>query len=296
MKISIFKVIKGVSEVKIALVVIILLVSLAFSNYNSGFYNKIFYLKNHELLSETLTNLIITTVTGDKNYESAYLKNLYKELQILHLLVLSGSNLVIFSQFFSFLYKRDSLSYFINQLLANIVYFCYIGFLHPVARALIFMQLFTFLDSFGMKSMTLYKILTLSVCSVLFYIFSDFSVSFLLSFIFSTIVVFYNTISSKLIRSKNYIFKVFIFGVYMTAATIPINLFFFKNINILQNLVSNLFLTPFYDFFVLIMYVIYFLSFFPDFVQPVVFYLSKSIALLLLYIEFLFTLNGYIMS
>jgi predicted membrane metal-binding protein len=247
-------------------------------------------------LSENLTNLIITTVTGDKNYESAYLKNLYKELQILHLLVLSGSNLVIFSQFFSFLYKRDSLSYFINQLLANIVYFCYIGFLHPVARALIFMQLFTFLDSFGMKSMTLYKILTLSVCSVLFYIFSDFSVSFLLSFIFSTIVVFYNTISSKLIRSKNYIFKVFIFGVYMTAATIPINLFFFKNINILQNLVSNLFLTPFYDFFVLIMYVIYFLSFFPDFVQPVVFYLSKSIALLLLYIEFLFTLNGYIMS
>jgi predicted membrane metal-binding protein len=250
-----------VIEVILASVLVTVLISMYVENTNYAYYNEVFIYKNSKFLSDTSHRLIILTVTGDKNYLSKEIKEIYKDLNLIHLLVLSGSNLVIFSMFMSLISRRNRLSYFVVLFLSLLVYFCYILYLHPVARAFIFILIAEFIILYGYKYSGIIVIILKLLPSLIMYIYLDFSNSFALSLLFSLLIVIYNTITSF----QSYFSKLFstfiLFPLYMSVASLPIQLYFFSSYNLITSLTSNLLVATFYDIVVMTSYIGYFVGF-----------------------------------
>lgn len=261
-----------------------MLISLHVNNSVYGYYNEIYKSKNKELLSDNTLKLIILTTTGDKKYLNTFLNEIYKDLNIIHLLVLSGSNLVIFSSFFSLFLYRDRLSSLFIIVLALVSYFCYISYLHPVARALIFMLFYEYIKVYGLKYSRRIVIVTISLICLLVLFLLDFSASFLLSFLFSILIVMYNLIFFTYSRLSSTLSRILLFPFYMTITSAPIQLYFFGIINFRVSLFSNLLIVATYDYLVFLLYFSYFIGF----IEPVSIFLLPYIdSLVTLYLSYL---------
>ena len=57
-------------------------------------YNQGKFLELRQFLDNKSTSLILQTVTGDKRYRNEELISLYKNLQIIHILIISGGGIV----------------------------------------------------------------------------------------------------------------------------------------------------------------------------------------------------------
>jgi len=279
----------GIRPIKLllAIVISIMIVNIYLNHNTYGYYNKIATIKLPNFLSYNITNLIITTVSGDKRYEDSFLSDLYKDLQITHLLVLSGSNLVIVIQLISIFFKKNSFSSYIIFLLTLILYFCYTNYLHPIARALIFMILYEFISCFGIKNSSLLTTSMLLFFSINFYFLLGESLSFLLSATFAILIVLYNKIFQNFTSLHPILSKFVIFPVYMSLSSIPVNLYFFNSVNFLRIFISNLFITPFYDLFCFVMYIIYILIFIPFDLSTIIHPLYVLIFLFLRYLVYI---------
>lgn len=245
---------------KLALYTSILIVLTIGLKLDSGYYNKIFESRNVKLLSNEYISLIILITTGDTRYETEFLKSLFKELNIIHLLVLSGSNLVIFIQFFSIFESRNSKSFFVIKSIVVLSYLRYTNFLHPLARAFIFMLLYDFIKINGFKAEFKAYFLTLLSISILIAWYLNFSYSFLISMIFAISILAYNELTLRL-SLHSHPASFFIFHIYMSIFSSFVTIIFFNDSNFLRTLLSNILIVSLFDFFVLIFYSYYFLSF-----------------------------------
>lgn len=271
----------------LAVLLFIMIINTSINTGTIGYYNKIIDFKLTKILSNKVISLIITTVSGDKRYEDKNLVKIFRELQILHLLVLSGSNIVILVQFISGLLKKNTFTSFIVYILAIYLYFCYVGYLHPVARAFIFMTLYEFIYCFGLKeSRIILGILFIFIIITGYFLFNE-SKSFLLSGIFAYTIFLYNIFFSSLSLKHPYVSKFIIFPFFMTFASIPVHLFFFDSLNITRILISNIFISPIYEFIAFFMYLIYLLSLFQYDFSFLILQLSYFVSFFLNYLVFI---------
>lgn len=275
----------------LALMISTMIIIIVLQSKDIGYYNKIFKYNTGQVLSNKYIGLITATVTGDDKNLDKELKNLYKNLEIKHLLVLSGSNLTIFSLFIVFKYYRHNLSYLALFYTLIYSYVNFIGFLHPVSRAFIYMSFHDFIILKGLKSS---KTVNLALVLLIFLVFLpvfSYSMSFILSFLFYLLIRLYSflPIDNRVIRS-------IIFPFFMTFSSIPIYIFFFGEGNFYTILISNLFITPIYDYFTFIMYITYFIAFLHP-INPFVYVVSQGVfEYFLRYIMFINSINQYIIS
>ncbi len=245
----------------LAIVLSIMLILTVTGNYTYVYYNNLFKFQNENLLSDMSIDMIIVTVTGDKNFLNNELESIYKDLYIIHLLVLSGSNLFIFNTFMSLFVRRDKNSYFVILLLAILNYYCYIYYLHPVARALIFMTIADLITFKGLKSSPYFVIILKVVLCFMAFVYLQFSISFLLSFLFSLLITFYHSIFSFRSKVFNILSSFILFPVFISIFSIPIQLYFFSDYNLKISLFSNILIASVYDYIVFVCYLAYFIGF-----------------------------------
>lgn len=245
----------------IAVMLVTLIIGAVGKNINLEYYNKIFKLKNTKNLSEVSISLIILSVSGDQNFNNYELSRLYKNLQIVHLLVLSGSNISVLRHFISLFQYKSKTSSFIILFLAMTLYYCYISYLHPVARALIFLLLYEYFSNQGVKANSTFLFLIGTLLCIPPFVFFNFSQSFLLSYLFFLLIFVFNTLSKNICIKNPFISKYLLFPVYMSTASLPISYFFFGKVDFFTSLISNTLVVPFYDFLVYLFYLFYFLGF-----------------------------------
>lgn len=197
-------------------------------------------------------------VSGDKRFETSLLIKLFKENQILHLLVLSGGNIAILIHFMEYSKTRNSLSYIFFKILLVCEYFVFTAYQHPVARALLFMILDEFVYILGFKICKVFQIKFLLILSVITFFCLNFSLSFALSAYFAMTILIYNILIEEFLVSR--FFKRLFFPIYMTAVTAPIALLIFKDFNPITSLRSNFLLLPIFEIIIFLSYFIYFLT------------------------------------
>jgi len=249
---------------------LLLAVLLSINTLNSKlvyYYNKNLETNLSKYLSDRTTTLIILVVSGDKGYLTPQMKILFTENQILHLLVLSGGNLVILIHFLRVFLFRNSLSYFVLKYLFLIEYFVFTQLQHPLARATIFILLSDISNLWGYRFKLMYKYLLLLSSSSIFILLFGFSLSFSLSLYFALAISIFNDFISPLLRASK-LFKFFVYSIYVTLATTPLTLVF-KDIDILRSLFSNFAVVPIFEIIIPLCYFVYFLGPFngsiPDF-------------------------------
>lgn len=286
---KLFKICKLVNINNIlSIVLALLLFTIISKNNKSEYYNKIYEDLNSKYLSTNSMDLIILTVTGDENFTNSKIKEVYLYLQILHLLVLSGSNIVILLLFFSFIESKNKYSYLFIKYLALLNYLCYINFLYPVARAIIFNLIYDIFVNFGFKHSFKILFLTYSFSILLPYLIFDRPNSLLLSYLFSVSILIFNYFSSKIHISKlSKLLKFIIFSLYMSQVTSTLSLFFFSNFSFTRLLISNFLIVPIYEFFVFLMYLAYLIGFLPKFNIYLLPLLSFLLEILFRYLEYL---------
>ena len=254
-----------------------------------GYYNKIAEIKSKEYLSEYTYSLIILNVTGDTNYSNQDLEDLYQNLYIVHLLVLSGSNLHILNGFFTIMLKRDNIRLFVITKLALLVYICYVYYLHPLSRAYIFTLINDFINEFGLKFHKLIVIKITLIVSIIFYISLNYSKSFLLSLLFAFVILLYDYFCHIMDVSKSsFLSRFLIFPIFLSISSLPIYLIFFNLPNFRILLLSNLLIVPFYDIVSFSSYLLYFLLLLPINPNLYINVLSLPIQYFYKYIHFLY--------
>lgn len=207
-------------------------------------------------LEKDLINLIFLTVTGDKSFSSKYLNQTYKELQIIHLLVISGSNISVFLMFtYIFIGRKNMKGYLLRQMIV-ILYAKFIGFPEPFIRAITSTFITDLISSKGIKASIVRELFFVVLVSYIVYILSKSGTSFVLSLIFSVAITIFNRVVKNSSRPKFINFM--LFSLYMTGVTFIVSLWFFE-VNICQSLISNVLITPFYDVVTVTSYIVYFI-------------------------------------
>lgn len=218
-----------------------------------GFYNKIIEKRLQEFNSIEVTRVIVLTVSGDKKYLSKDLKEVYLSNYIMHLLVLSGSNLLVLTMFLDILFKRNSFTYYFIKLLFLEAYLLYTFSPHPLARAFIFVLIQDITYFIGLK-INFIKILIFSlIISAIMFTYLDYSMSYLLSYYFALSVLIFN----RIFKSAHKLLNFLIFNLYMTVISFP-TIFIFQNISPLKALFLNILTGPSYEIVVYISYILYF--------------------------------------
>ena len=277
----------------ISLILIYLTITAPLFFVKHDYYNKIYILKNYKYLSQSNMGLIIATVTGESKYLNKRIKTIYKETQINHLLVLSGSNLIIFCHFTLSKRFKYNFSYFFLSYSCVFIYLRFINFLHPVSRAFIFMFFHDIISFLGFSTRFFPIFLILTITYLLTYLLLGYSTSFLLSSLFSLLILSYNYLLSPNFN-KNRFLNFMIFAFYMTILSLPIHLIFFNDLNFRALLLSNLMIVPFYDLLTFIMYISYFSGFIPVVSTPITIFTDLLLNFVLQYIDFINYLSKYI--
>lgn len=271
----------------LALSLVILLVYNLLNRKLYSSYNKILLNISNEKLAEDNIRLIVLIVSGDKEYKSKFLDKIFKENEILHLLVLSGGNVAILIHFMEYNKARYSKTYFVFKFLFLSEYFVFTYLQHPVARALLFMLVDDITYLWGFKFLNRTKIVILLFLALITYICLNFSLSFLLSSYFSLAILLFSTAMTKL--RINTIYKFVIFSVYMAFISLFISRIVFNSSNFSIILRSNFTVLPIFDFITFISYLYYLLipilSFFPLLADPYSSAVNFVLTTLLIYLE-----------
>ena len=204
--------------------------------------------------------MIISTVSGDKLYINDYIKNLFLETGTYHLVALSGSNIVIVLWFLKVFKRKGSLSNLSMITLVLSLYFLYTNFIHPLARATIFMILHELINYSGIKSSFVKRIVILSLCSIYLSYWADFSISMLLSIYFSFVIICFGFFRDKFLRGMGLFIQHTFFSLHMAILSIPIYAFVFKETYKPVFLLSNFIVVPIFELFLYPFYVIYLIA------------------------------------
>lgn len=217
------------------------------------YYNKI--IENHLLnsMDKEAVSIIILTVSGDKNYLNKEMKDVYSSNYMLHLLVLSGSNLYVMINFIEFFIFKNSKSSYLIKLALIYYYLLFTNLPHPLARASLFMMITDISHFWGYKLKNSFLFIFLISISIFFNYIFDFSLSFTLSAYFALSVMLYNRYLILQSKIHNFLY----FNLYMTVISIP-TILFFKSYSPLKAMIIGLFTTLTYDFLVFPSYLIYF--------------------------------------
>ena len=194
--------------------------------------------------------------TGDINFKNNKLNEIFSKNQIIHLLVLSGSNLVIVNLFLSQTLARNSYSYIVLNYSFLLLFFAYTLYLHPVARALLFMFLADLHTFFGFKFNFLRKVFSTVIITLVAMLLLNFSLSFLLSSYFAISIIIFSQISKRL----KSLLKAILFPFYMTIISFP-TMFLFNSFDFRISLLSNYLVVPIFEFFSFYSYLFYLLNF-----------------------------------
>jgi len=221
----------------------------------SRYYNKNLEIELDKKLSVNSINLIILTVSGDKTYLSAQLRNLFVQNQILHVLVLSGSNLVIVILYLEAFQSKNDMSYVVLKYAAIIAYFIFSNLQHPLARAVIFMTITDLHQLYGFKISLSVKYSFLISVSLISVLLLNLSLSFALSAYFALAIVIYLDLI-EIIGIKSKLLKITLFNLYITIFTAPLILIF-EETSLPRALFSNFFVLPIYEPLTVICYFSY---------------------------------------
>jgi len=219
-------------------------------------YNKYINQKLEQNLSEVTAGLIITTVTGDQKYINPETKNIFKELGILHLIALSGSNIVIYLSFLRSFRKKASSSH----------------------------MLLFFLS--GVEKVTSRLFFILAILSAYLLFWSDFSMSMILSLIFSLSIYLYDYLRQYMFPGIGRLVNHLIFSIFMFGVSVPVYIFIFKSDPSITLLLSNLIITPIFELTLYLYYFLYLFFIIFDFQLPYLF--VQFIELPISYIYFIY--------
>jgi predicted membrane metal-binding protein len=245
-----------ITRVILAMVFSTMLIRMVGFKNNSESYNKIIRNSYSNYLSPDTLSLIILMTTGDLNFKNNKLNEIFMKNQIIHLLVLSGSNLIIVSLFLSPFISKNSYSYIVLNYSYLGLFFVYTSYLHPVARALLFMSLNDLQTILGLKFNFYKKLLLTFIITLMGMLILNFSISFALSSYFALSIIVFSQISKRL-RS---LLKTLLFPIYMTIVSIP-TILLFNSFDFKISLLSNYLVVPIFEFFSFYSYLFYILSF-----------------------------------
>jgi len=217
------------------------------------FYNKNLYYISKEFLSDNTISMIVLLVSGDKFYLNNYLKKSFTENQIIHLLVLSGSNLIILIQFLTLLIDKERFSFLVIKYIILLSYLAFTSYPHPLARAFIYMSFADLISFNGFKSCRTRYFAILVFFSFLLGFYLGYSMSFLLSSIYSLSILLFNIFTNI----KRRFIRFLVFNCYISLVTsLVCSLFNLKN-DFTRTFISSFIITPFFDFYVYQAYVSY---------------------------------------
>jgi ComEC/Rec2-related protein len=207
--------------------------------------------------SKETISLVFLITTGDENFKNKNLTKLFKETQIIHLLVISGSNIIVFLEFINiFILRKRKINYVIGILLI-LTYLKYTGYPQTLIRALISYAISETLNVSGIRYSTYPYLYVTVFVLVLVYIFGQLGLSFYLSASYSLAIIIFNRI---LINDQNIgkLSRFIIFNIYITAVSY---LLFYKynNFSTCTSFVANIFITTIFEPAVLSSYILYFL-------------------------------------
>ncbi len=207
--------------------------------------------------SKETISLVFLITTGDENFKNKNLTKLFKETQIIHLLVISGSNIIVFLEFINiFILRKRKINYVIGILLI-LTYLKYTGYPHTLIRALISYAISETLNVSGIRYSTYPYLYVTVFVLVLVYIFGQLGLSFYLSASYSLAIIIFNRI---LINDQNIgkLSRFIIFNIYIT--TVSYLLFYkYNNFSTCISFVANIFITTIFEPAVLASYILYFL-------------------------------------
>ena len=114
----------------------------------------------------------------------------------------------------------------------------------------------------GYKSSSPIVIFSIITACLVAFIYFQFSNSFLLSFLFSFLIILYNSFFSFKSRIASLLSSFIFFPFFITISSFPIQAYFFNDYNLKVSLVSNVLIASIYDYVVFICYFAYFIGFF----------------------------------
>lgn len=198
-------------------------------------------------------------------------KYMFKETGIYHLVALSGSNIVIILWLLRIFKSKASISYLTLISVILTFYFIYTNYIHPLARATIFMIISELYRLSGIKASSLKRLVVFAVSSLYLYLWSEFSISMFLSIYFSLAIILFNLIKERFFRNFSSIFIHIFFSCHISIFSIPIYIFIFNDSYKTIYFLSNLIIVPVYEIFLYFFYISYILalsgliSYAPDF-------------------------------
>lgn len=279
-----FNIKKVVKFLKIFIAITFILVIF---NIDLFIYTRIFnQYKNLELskfLNKKAVSLVIQTVTGDQRFKNKELDKQYKELQIIHILVISGSNITLILGFIHIFIYRKNMTNYIMSLFFILIYGKLIFFPETLIRALQSIAILKINEYKGIKFSNLRSLLILLSTFVLSYFFFKLNNSYILSSIFSIVIFINSNFIAKIVKNKIIRFTLCNLILSLTSAI----LFNMKNFPIIcTSFFANIFISLIYDSAILIAYILYIMptELFPDILIRVIFlffeYLFISINLI----------------
>lgn len=188
----------------------------------------------------------------------------YQKIGISHLLSISGMHISLFLYFLNKLFKKIKYKDLIIYLFLIFELFITV-FLISYLRCFIFIIL---KDINKKLNLNIKNIYLLSIEFMLFIIYNPYFI-YNIGFIFSFTITFFILLSDKLLKNKNYLYRLFIITIISFLASIPILIYNFFEINFLS-IVFNFIFVPIFSF---IIFPLGILSFVFPFIDQIFFYI-----------------------
>jgi len=213
--------------------------------------------KQYSKMFDSMTkSLILLTVTGDKRYKNKELENIYKELQIIHILVISAGNILLFLNFIHLFIYRIKATNLLMTLIFIYFYGRFISMPETFIRAIQTIFITQFLSTVGLKiSKTRLFLILVCIYTLTFY-FLDLGESYRLSAIYSSVILISNNLSSVYRISNIPSFLILQFLLTLTSSI----LFSLDRFSIIcTSFLANIFISLLYDIAIYLAYVTYLL-------------------------------------
>ena len=199
-------------------------------------------------------NLILLTVTGDTRYQDKKLEHLFKKLQIIHILVISGSNIAIALYFIQIFIYRKNMNSFILSLFFVYLYGRLISFPETLIRAIETVFLSSLSGNLGLRFSALKRIVIPAIFFCITYYLLDLGGSFILSATYSLVIIV--TTLTLTNNFKNKVVSFLILNLILTTCSGII--FNYSSISITCiSFIANIFISLAYDYAIVLAYIIY---------------------------------------
>ena len=219
-------------------------------------YNQNKYKELRKFLEDKTISLILQTVTGDQRYKNIELSKKYKDLQIIHILVISGGNVAIILGFIHIFIYRKNMTNYILSLIFIFIYGKLIYFPETLVRALQSIIILKISEYLGVKFSTKRSFIIIVLTFLISVLLFNYGKSYFLSAVYSVVIFINSNFLQKVSKNKTINFIISNLSLTITSSI----LFNFDSFFITcTSFVANIFITLFYDFAILLAYIVYFM-------------------------------------